>query len=148
MLILIRSYLNFFKVVFTKHLYNVHNFLFLMYKKPKKPQKKNLKRHGPPTDQPIRIKLPRDNETFGLVEQRLGASRVKARCLDGHNRICRIPGRLKKHLWVREGNFVIIKPWEFGGDAKGDIIYKYNPTQVIFLKKKGYLKKIEDLDEF
>ncbi|MBW3020843.1 translation initiation factor eIF-1A [Candidatus Woesearchaeota archaeon] len=102
------------------------------------------------TEEPqiVRVRLPREPETFGLIEQRLGASRVKARCLDGKTRICRIPGRLKKNLWVREGNFVIIEPWEFGGDEKGDIIYKYTTNQVAFLKKKGYLKKIDDLDEF
>lgn len=100
------------------------------------------------SDAILRIKLPRGKETFGLVEQRLGASRVKARCLDGKNRVCRIPGRLKKSLWVREGNFVIVEPWEYGGDDKGDIIYKYNSTQVNYLKRKGYLQKIADLEEF
>ena len=94
-----------------------------------------------------RMKLPKGNETFGVVEQRLGASRVRVRCLDGKNRICRIPGRLKKSLWVREGNFVIVEPWEYGGDEKGDVLYKYNPTQVGWLKNKGYLRKIEDLNE-
>jgi len=28
------------------------------------------------------------------------------------------------------------------------VIYKYTPTQVYFLKKKGYLKQIEDFKEF
>ncbi len=102
----------------------------------------------PEGEQQVRLRLPRGAQTFALVEQRLGASRVRARCLDGKTRICRIPGRLKKHLWVREGNFVIVEPWEFGGDEKGDILYKYNPTQTAALKRKGYLKKIEDLDEF
>lgn len=116
----------------------------------KKPQFKNKNKKNSPQEEPqiVRVRLPKEPETFGLVEQRLGASRVKARCLDGKTRVCRIPGRLKKHLWVREGNFVIIEPWEFGGDEKGDIIYKYNLNQVNFLKKKGYLKKIDDLDEF
>jgi len=95
-----------------------------------------------------RIKLPRGEESFGLVEQRLGASRVKVRCLDGKTRNCRIPGRLKKSLWVREGNIVIVKPWEYGGDIKGDIIYKYKPTQVAYLKRNGHLTKIDDLEEF
>jgi translation initiation factor 1A len=95
-----------------------------------------------------RIKLPRDNQTLGILEQRLGASRTKVRCLDGKTRICRIPGRLKRRLWVREGNIVIVEPWEFGGDEKGDIIYKYTPTQVQYLRKKGHLKSLEDMDEF
>ena len=95
-----------------------------------------------------RIKLPRGNQTLGILEQRLGASRVRVRCLDGKTRICRIPGRLKRRLWVRENDIIIVEPWEYSGDQKGDIIYKYTPTQVVFLKNKGYLKKIEEADEF
>jgi len=95
-----------------------------------------------------RIKLPRGNQTLGVLEQRLGASRMRVRCLDGKTRICRIPGRLKRKLWVRENDILIVEPWEFSGDGKGDILYKYTPTQIVFLKNKGYLKKLEDLDEF
>ena len=95
-----------------------------------------------------RIKLPRGNQTLGILEQRLGASRTRVRCLDGKTRICRIPGRLKRKLWVRENDILIVEPWEFSGEGKGDIIYKYTPTQIVFLKNKGYLKKLEDLDEF
>ena len=95
-----------------------------------------------------RIKLPRGNQTLGLLEQRLGASRMRVRCLDGKTRICRIPGRLKRKLWVREEDILIVEPWEYSGEEKGDIIYKYTPTQMVFLKNKGYLKKLEDLDEF
>ena len=95
-----------------------------------------------------RIKLPRGNQTLGIIEQRVGASRMKVRCLDGKTRICRIPGRLKRRLWVRENDILIIEPWEYSGDEKGDVIYKYTPTQTSFLKNKGYLKKIEEEDEF
>ena len=95
-----------------------------------------------------RINLPRGMQTFGILEQRLGASRMRVRCLDGKTRVCRIPGRLTRKLWVREGDIVIVEPWEYGGDKKGDILYKYSPTQIVFLKKKGYLKQLEDFEEF
>lgn len=94
-----------------------------------------------------RIKLPRGRQCLGILEQRLGASRMRVRCLDGKPRICRIPGRLKRRLWVRAGDVIIVEPWEFGGDAKGDILYKYTKSQVQFLKRKGYLKA-EDFEEF
>ncbi len=96
----------------------------------------------------VRIKLPKHNQSLGIVDQRLGASRMKVKCLDGKTRICRIPGRLKRKLWVREEDIVLVEPWELGGDEKGDIIYKYKKTQILFLKKKGYLKKLEELEEF
>jgi len=95
-----------------------------------------------------RIHLPRDRQTFGLVEERLGGSRMRIRCFDGKTRNCRIPGRLKRRLWVRAGDLVIVEPWEFSGDEKGDVLYKYTKAQMGFLKRKGYLKKMDELDEF
>ena len=95
-----------------------------------------------------RVKLPRGRQTLGILEQRLGGSRMRVRCLDGKSRICRIPGRLKRSLWVREGDVILIEPWELGGDAKGDVIFKYRPVQVDFLKRKGYLKGLEEFEEF
>ncbi|HLC37211.1 MAG TPA: translation initiation factor eIF-1A [Candidatus Nanoarchaeia archaeon] len=96
----------------------------------------------------VRVRVPRGKETLGVLEQRLGASRTKVKCLDGKVRICRIPGRLKRSLWVREGDIVLVEPWEYGGDEKGDIIFKYRKNQIDWLKKKGYLKQLELLQEF
>ena len=95
-----------------------------------------------------RIHLPRGRETFGIIEQRLGGSRMRVRCLDSKTRICRIPGRLTRKLWVRDNDVVIVEPWEYGGDGKGDIVYKYTPTQLFFIKKKGYLKQLEEFEGF
>ncbi len=99
-------------------------------------------------EEPIRIKTPRGNQSIGVVEQRLGASRMRVRCLDGNLRVCRIPGRLTRSLWVREGDIVLVEPWEFGGNAKGDIIYKYRLSQIQWLKDKGFLKKLNESEEF
>jgi translation initiation factor 1A len=95
-----------------------------------------------------RVKLPRGTQTIGILEQRLGGSRCKVRCTDGKTRNCRIPGRLKRKLWVREGDIVLVEPWEFGGDEKGDIIFKYKPTQKGWLQSKGFLDKLKDVNEF
>ncbi|MBD3259674.1 translation initiation factor eIF-1A [Candidatus Woesearchaeota archaeon] len=95
-----------------------------------------------------RIKLPRGKQTFGVVEKRLGGSRMSVRCMDGKTRICRIPGRIKRFLWVREGDIVIVDPWEHSADDKGDVIFKYNKTQVGWLQRKGYLRKLDEFQEF
>ncbi|HLF55112.1 MAG TPA: translation initiation factor eIF-1A [Candidatus Nanoarchaeia archaeon] len=89
-----------------------------------------------------RTPLPRGNQVLGLCEQRVGGSRMKVRCMDGRMRICKIPGRLKRKLWVREGDVLLIEPWELGGDKKGDVIYKYKPIQVEHLRRKGILKEL------
>ncbi len=93
----------------------------------------------------IRVRIPRGKEVLGIVDQRLGGSRMRVRCLDGKERICRIPGRLRRGLWVREKDVVIVEPWELGGEEKGDVVHKYrSKVEVEFLKKKGYLKNIEE----
>jgi len=94
-----------------------------------------------------RIKLPRGKQVFGVIEQRLGGSRMYVRCMDGKTRTCRIPGRLKRRLWIREGDIVIIEPWEYD-ENKGDVLFKYRYSQIDYLKRKGYLKGIEESEEF
>ncbi|PIN73627.1 translation initiation factor IF-1A [Candidatus Woesearchaeota archaeon CG10_big_fil_rev_8_21_14_0_10_45_16] len=99
------------------------------------------------SDEPqvIRVRIPQGTELLGVVQQRLGGSRMRVLCLDGKERICRIPGRLRRALWVRENDIVIVQPWELGGDEKGDVMYKYrNKAEIEFLRKKGYLKNIEE----
>ncbi len=95
-----------------------------------------------------RVKLPRGSQTFGIVEQRLGGTRMRVRCMDNHTRICRIPGRLKRRLWVREGDTVLVEPWELSSDDKGDVIFKYKKVQVDYLKSRGHLKALMDFEEF
>ena len=95
-----------------------------------------------------RVRLPRENQVLGIVDQRLGASRVRVKCLDGKTRVCRIPGRLKRRLWVREGDLLLVEKWQFEGDEKGDIIFKYKPSQIDWLRNKGYLKELETINEF
>ena len=95
--------------------------------------------------QVIRVRLPQRQEVLGIVQQRLGGSRMRVLCLDGKERICRIPGRLRRSLWVREKDVVIVEPWELGGDEKADVIYKYKgKAEIEFLKRKGYLKNLEE----
>lgn len=87
-----------------------------------------------------RVRIPRGKEVMGKVDQRVGANRMIIACFDGKVRNCRIPGRLKRALWIRSGNIVLVEPWEFEGDKKGDIIFNYTPSQISWLERKGFLK--------
>jgi len=95
------------------------------------------------SQQPTRVRTPRkeNNEILGIIEQMLGASRVRVRCMDGHTRMGRIPGKLKRKIWVREGDVVIVTPWEVQSNEKCDIIWRYTKGQVSWLSKRGYLKQ-------
>jgi translation initiation factor 1A len=106
------------------------------------------KKPGQQSEEYVRVRLPRGTEVVGILDQRVGGSRMKVRCMDGKTRLCRIPGKLKRRLWTREGDILLIEPWEFGGDEKGDVVFKYRPNQVGVLKKKGLLDLEEEYEEF
>jgi len=91
-----------------------------------------------------KIQLPQGNQVIGIVEQRLGGPRVRVKCFDGKTRIGRIPGRLKRKLWIKEGDYVLCEPWELQPDEKCDIIFKYSQVQVKHLKEKGIISEVED----
>ena len=41
---------------------------------------------------------------------------------------------------VREGDIVLISPWDFAYEAKGDIIFRYTQNQARSLRDSGLLK--------
>jgi len=93
----------------------------------------------------VRVKLPRGKQVIGIIEERLGGNKMRVNCLDGKSRICRVPGRLRRKLWLRPADVVIVEPWTLD-DEKADVLFKYRPNQIEWLRNKGYLEK--ETDEF
>ncbi len=88
----------------------------------------------------VRVRTPRGREVFGIVEAGLGGSRFKVNCFDEKDRVCRIPGSIKRDIWVKAGDLVLIEPWVVESDEKGDIVFRYTRTQVDLLRRKGLVK--------
>ena len=95
----------------------------------------------------IRVKMPnrRINEMFALADQILGGRRVSVLCEDGETRLARIPGKMRRRQWVREGDLIIVWPWDFQ-DSKADVKHRYTKTQSMYLSRKGVLP--DDVDVF
>jgi len=89
-----------------------------------------------------RIRIPRQGEVLGVIEMMLGADKLRVNCDDGNLRICRIPGRLRKRVWVKTGDLVLIQPWTVQTKERGDLIFRYTPTQTNYLRRKGFVKTI------
>lgn len=85
-----------------------------------------------------RLPDPKNKEIFGIADQLVGGSRIKVNCEDGRARLGRIPGKMKRRMWIRTGDLLIVKPWDFQDD-KCDIKYRYMRTQSINLAKRGLL---------
>ena len=98
------------------------------------------------TSDKIRVTLPNKkiNEMFAIADQILGGRRVRAVCDDGESRWARIPGKLRRRQWVREGDLISVQPWDFQ-DSRADVRMRYTKTQSIYLSRKGVLPEIVDL---
>jgi len=92
-----------------------------------------------PQEEFTRVRLPRKGEIIGVVTGMMGASRVMVSCKDGKERLCRIPGKIKKGIWVKTDDIVLVVPWSIEGDRRGDIVWRYTHIQSDWLKRKGYL---------
>ena len=95
---------------------------------------------------PIRVVMPNIKiiEMFAIADNILGGRRVSVICADGKTRMARIPGKMRRRQWVREGDLIIVWPWDFQ-DSKADVKHRYSKTQAIYLSRKGVLPEIVDL---
>jgi len=82
--------------------------------------------------------LPAEGEMLGVVLKLLGSDYVLVKCTDGKTRVGRIRGKLRRRIWIREGDVVLIAPWEFKED-RADVLWRYTIAQVEWLKANSYL---------
>ena len=87
-----------------------------------------------------RLPLPRRprGEVFGIASQLLGAARIRVMCEDNVSRMGRITGKMKKKMWIREGDLLIVRPWGFQ-EGKADILFRYSRTQSQYLQRRNLL---------
>ena len=95
-----------------------------------------------PPEGVVRVRMPResDGEVLGIVEGMMGASRLQVKCADGKDRLARIPGKIRRNIWVHAGDIVIVKPWSIDSDRRADLVWRYTHLQADILRRKGVLK--------
>jgi translation initiation factor 1A len=84
--------------------------------------------------------LPATSDVLGMAVKMLGSERILVKCQDGKERLCRVRGKLKRRVWIREGDIVLVSPWDFQADKRGDIFWRYRKNQSEWLTRNGYLK--------
>ena len=106
--------------------------------------KKGLQQQN--TEANLRVTLPYKpkGEMFAVAETFQGGSRLQLICEDGERRMGRIPGKLRRRMWVRENDLLIVVPWSFQ-DSKADVKFRYTPTQTSNLKRLGKIPEILDI---
>ena len=94
----------------------------------------------------IRVPLPYKpkGEMFAVADSFQGGSRLQVICEDGNRRLARIPGKLRRRMWIRENDLLIIIPWSFQ-DSKADVKWRYTPTQFANLQRMGKIPEILEI---
>ncbi len=85
--------------------------------------------------------LPAGGEVLGRVIKLLGSDHILVKCVDGKTRLGRIRGQLKRKIWVRDNDIVLIAPWDFKAEERGDIVWRYTLGQIDWLQANNYLPK-------
>ena len=114
--------------------------------KEKAEEVKPKKKQGNVGEVTLRVSLPYKpkGEMFAVAETFQGGSRLQVICEDGIRRMGRIPGKLRRRMWVRENDLLIVVPWSFQ-DSKADVKFRYTPTQTANLKRRGKIPEILDI---
>jgi len=97
-------------------------------------------------EQEEKIRFPRkeENEILAIVTKLHGSNQLKALCADGVERMCRITGKIKKKVWIRENDLIIVKIWDFQ-PTKADVIWRFKGDAAKdFFKGKKMLGKLEE----
>jgi len=95
-----------------------------------------------PEEEINRIKRPEEGEVYAVVEMMLGSDKLRVQCEDGKERMARITGKMRKRVWIRVGDLILVEPWKVQSDIRCDVKWRYTPTQSEWIRKKGFLKNI------
>ncbi|XP_011405597.1 PREDICTED: eukaryotic translation initiation factor 1A-like [Amphimedon queenslandica] len=87
-----------------------------------------------------------DGQEYAQVIKMLGNGRLEAYCFDGMNRLCHIRGKLRKKVWINQGDIILIGLRDYQ-DSKADVILRYNPDEARNLKTYGELPETAKLNE-
>lgn len=86
-----------------------------------------------------------DGQTYAQVTKMLGHCRVMAKTETAELK-CKIRGSMQKRVYIRPGDWVLIAERDFSEDV-ADIIAKYEPTEVAYLKRIGEIKVPVQVDD-
>ena len=72
------------------------------------------------TEEEIRQEvLPSEGEVLGVVVSLLGYYRILVKCSDGNARLYRIRDKMRRKVWIKNEDVVLVAPWDFQYDKRG-----------------------------
>ncbi|KAH3758851.1 eukaryotic translation initiation factor 1A, Y-chromosomal [Pelomyxa schiedti] len=107
---------------------------------------KNRRRGKNEGDEKRELTFKEDGQEYAQVTRMLGNGRLEAACFDGSKRMCHIRGKLRKKVWVNQGDIVLLGLRDYQ-DGKADVILKYNSEEARMLKAFGELPENAKINE-
>lgn len=89
-------------------------------------------------------------QEYAQITKMLGNGRLEVSCFDGVKRMGHIRGKLRKKVWMSQGDIILVSLREFQ-DEQCDVVHKYNSDEARTLKNIGELPenaKINETDTF
>jgi len=87
-----------------------------------------------------------DGQEYGQVTRMLGNGRLTVLCFDGRSRLAVIRGKMRKKVWVNQGDIILISLRDFQDD-KADVLVKYTSDEARSLKSLGELPENARINE-
>ncbi|KAF4313913.1 putative eukaryotic translation initiation factor 1a protein [Botryosphaeria dothidea] len=87
-----------------------------------------------------------EGQEYAQVVKMLGNGRLEAQCFDGEKRLAHIRGKMRKKVWINQGDIILLSLREYQ-DEKGDVILKYNADEARSLKAYGELPETAKINE-
>jgi len=87
-----------------------------------------------------------DGQEYAQVTKMLGNGRLEAQCFDGEKRLAHIRGKMRKKVWINQGDIILLSLRDFQDD-KADVIVKYTADEARNLKAYGELPENARINE-
>ncbi|CCE82890.1 Piso0_002646 [Millerozyma farinosa CBS 7064] len=91
-----------------------------------------------------------EGQEYAQITKMLGNGRLEVSCFDGIKRMGHIRGKLRKKVWMGQGDIILVSLRDFQDD-QCDVVHKYNSDEARTLKNVGELPdnaKINETDTF
>jgi translation initiation factor 1A len=87
-----------------------------------------------------------EGQEYAQVVKMVGGGRLTASCFDGIQRMAHIRGKMRKKVWVQQGDIILVSLRDFQDD-QADVIMKYHPDEARALKAQGELPESARINE-
>ncbi|KAJ3561715.1 hypothetical protein NPX13_g8838 [Xylaria arbuscula] len=87
-----------------------------------------------------------EGQEYAQVVKMLGSGRLSCSCFDGQTRLAHIRGKLRKKVWINNGDIILLSLRDYQDD-KGDVLIKYTADEARTLKSYGELPESARINE-